>query len=156
MVVHHDRWTRSILLEALHAAGFTVEEASNGMTALRRALVTTPHIVALESKLPELSGPELMFELRDDPRTRRVAIVGVQDVVGSDASLDLPCTPMSVLSTVVQALEVRRQALATTAPIRSVIASHLGKWPLVETDSSRSSSRTRNAGRSLSSGIDTL
>src|SRR5579864_5536893 len=93
MVVHHDPWTRSSLLEALRAAGFNVEEASNGMSALRRALVTVPHIVVLESKLPELSGPELVFELRNDPRTRHAAIVGVHDVVGSDASLDLPCTP---------------------------------------------------------------
>jgi len=159
MIVDHDPWTRSHLAIALEAAGVHASTASNGMTALRQALVTLPHVVILGSQLPELSGRELMHELRADPRTEHAAVVGVHDVPAADAALELPCTALSVLAATVEALEARRQALAA-APMRSVIASPRGTWPLVAAGSSRSTSRTRNAGRSgkwrLSSGIDTL
>jgi CheY-like chemotaxis protein len=144
IVVDHNPWTRLRLTDALNDAGVQVKQASNGMTALRLALANPPHVMVLG---------------RDDPRTLHVAIVGVRDAVDADASLALPCSPLEVLATVVDALEIRRQAVAGM-PIRSVMASPRGTWPLADADSARSSSRTRNGGRSakwrLSSGIETL
>src|SRR5262249_50179218 len=109
--------------------------------------------------LPEMSTPELVHDLRADPRTRHAAIVSVHEVAGADATLRLPCTPVEVLAKLVEALEVRRQAVAA-APMRSVIASPSGAWPLLDAAASRSTSRTRNGGRSAkwrrSSGIETL
>jgi DNA-binding response OmpR family regulator len=159
ILVEHDPWARAHLSAALGVAGLQASLASNGMTALRQALVSLPHVVIVGGRLPELSGPELIGELRSDPRTRHAAIVGVHGVVGADATLHLQCTALEVLAAIVEALEVRRQALAA-APMRSVSASPRGTWPLGATASSRSTSRMRNAGRSgkwrLSSGIETL
>ena len=160
LVVDHDPWTRLHVTAALDEVGVVhVAQASNGMTALRLALENPPHVVIVGSALPELSATELMEDIRSNSRTHSAAIVGVQEVTGADAHLPNSCSPVDLLATVVEALEVRRQAVAA-APIRSVIASPRGTWPLVEGDSSRSSSRTRNGGRSgngrLSSDIETV
>lgn len=159
MVVDFDRWTRCHVTTALDELGVSVAEASNGVTALRRALADAPHVVIVGSELPELGAPELMRGLRSDPRTRHTAVVGLSNVPDGDADLQLPCTPGELLSSVASALEARRQTVAS-APIRSVIASPVGAWPAADGGSAQVISRTRNAGRSgklrLSSGIDTL
>lgn len=158
MVVDPDPWTRHLITSALNESGVQVRHASNGMTALRLALASAPHVMLLGSALPELSTTELIGTLRSEARTSQTAIVGLPEVRGADAELRLPCTSLEVLATLVEALESRRQAVA---PIRSVIASPRGTWPSTEADAvSRSSSRMRNGGRSakwrFSSGIDTL
>ena len=155
MVVDHDAWTRAQLTATLSEVGVQFAQASNGMTALRHAQADPPHVMIVGAALPELSSTELIDLLRCDSRTRHVAIVGTD----ADAQLPVPFTPLDVLATMLEALEVRRQAGVAT-PIRSVIASPRPTWPLVEGEASRSSSRIRNAGRSgkwrLSSGIETL
>jgi CheY-like chemotaxis protein len=131
MVVDHDPWTRLHVTSALDELGVSVAEASNGVTALRRALADAPHVVIVGSALPELGAPELMHGLRSDPRTRHTALVALSNVRDGDADLQLPCTPHDLLASVVYALEVRSQALAapmfqtevegrdTTAPKRA-------------------------------------
>ncbi len=159
LVVAHNPWLRHALTTTLHEFGASVGEASNGASALRKAFAEPPHLLIVGSDLPELSASELIDSLRSDPRTRSTAIVGVDGVANVDASLDLPCGALEALAVVVEALEARRHALAAT-PMRSVNASALGRAPLVDAGTARSTSRTRNAGRSgkwrLSSGIDTL
>jgi CheY-like chemotaxis protein len=130
MVVDHNRWSRLYVTDSLHQLGVSVVEASNGGSGLRRALADVPHAVIVGSGLPELDVPELMHALREDPRTRHMAIVALQDIPDCDADLTLPCTPLDALASIVRALEVRRQAL-TVVPIRSVIASPRGTRPLV-------------------------
>jgi CheY-like chemotaxis protein len=157
IVVEHDAWTRTQLAATLRELGVQVAEASNGMTALRRAEAEPPHVAFLGPALPELSAPELAAAIRSN--SRHTAVVGLHSLVGADAGLPAEFTPLNLLATMLQALEVRRQAVVAT-PIRSVIASPRGTWPSVEGSSSRSSSRTRKGGRSgnarLSSGIETL
>ena len=159
LVADHNRWTRLNVAAALDAAGLSVTEASNGVSAMRTALDLALHIVIIGPELPEIGAVELAEGLRSDPRTRHIAIVGLHNEVDADAALELPCNPIDLLAAVADALETRRHVLAA-APIRSVMASPRGTWPLVEGTSSRSTSRTRNAGRSgkvrLRSGIDTL
>jgi CheY-like chemotaxis protein len=160
LVVDHDPWSRLHLTTALSDLGVQVAHASNGMTALRRAQAEAPHAMIVGSSLPELSPAELVRALRSDPRTNQTAIVGVHNVVDADATLQLPCTPFDVLSTVVEALEEMRRQAAAATPIRSVSASPRGGSGLAGSTSARSNSRTRNAGRSAkwrwSSSIETL
>jgi CheY-like chemotaxis protein len=173
MVVDHNRWSRLYVTDSLQQLGVSVVEASNGGSALRRALADVPNAVIVRSGLPELDAPELTHALREDPRTRHMAIVALQDIPDCDADLTLPCTPLNALASIVSActplnalasivsaLEVRRQAL-TVVPMRSVIASPRGTGPLVEGGGSwRTNSRMRSAGRSgkwrFRSDIETL
>jgi CheY-like chemotaxis protein len=135
MVVDHNRWSRLHVTDSLQQLGVSVVEASNGGSALRRALADVPHAVIVASGLPELDAPELMHALRENPRTRHTAIVALQDIPDCDADLALPCTPLDALASIVSALEVRRQALKV-APMRSVIASPrlapCGHWSRAE------------------------
>jgi CheY-like chemotaxis protein len=108
LIADHNRWTRLNLASMLIEAGMLVSEASNGFSALRLALERAPQIVVIGPQLPEMGGAELSDRLRADPVTRHTAIVGVHDVVDADASLALPCNPVELLATVVQALEARR------------------------------------------------
>lgn len=159
MVVDHNPWLRHALSTALEHVGVTVSEASNGASAMRKAIADPPHLVIVGSEVPELSGVELIDSLRSDPRTRCTAIIGMRGATNVDASLNVPCDPIELLAAIVDGLEARRQALAAT-PMRSVNASAVGTWPFVDSGAARSTSRTRKAGRSgqwrFSSGIETL
>lgn len=159
LVADHDRWARSAIAAMLREAGADVLEASNGVSALRTALGSAPHVAVIGRVLPEIDPDELARGLRQDQRTRNIAIIGARESDAVDVSLALPCGPIELLGSIVRALQARHQAVAA-APIRSVIASPFGNWPLVEGGSSRATSRIRKAGRSgkwrLSNGIETL
>ena len=159
LVVDHNPWLRHALSTALEHVGATVAEASNGASAMRKAVADPPHLVILGPELPEIGVVDVIDGMRSDPRTRHTAIIGVHGDAEFDASLSVPFGSVDVLAAVVEALEVRRQALAGT-PMRSVSASAFGARPLLESGAARSTSSTRKAGRStkwrFSRGIETL
>ena len=173
LVADHDKWTRLNLSTMLDDAGFHVEQASNGITAMRLAEMAQPQIVLLRHNLPELGAADVLHMLRTDRRTRHCAVLQLQDCavaddeLDSDGLLNLPCLPVELLATVIDALETRHAVRGSVAPsqveagvpIRSVSAS-MRAWPLVATGAAQATSKMRNAGRSgkclRSSDIDTL
>ncbi len=173
LVADHDKWTRLNLSTMLDDAGFLVEQASNGISAVRIAEIAQPHIVLLRHNLPELGAVDVLHLLRTDRRTRHCAVLQLQDYaiaddeLDSDGLLNLPCHPVDLLATVVDALESRHAVRGSAAPnqveavvpTRSVSAS-MRAWPLVATGAAQATSKMRNAGRSgkclRSSDIDTL
>jgi len=161
LVADHDKWTRLNLSTMLDDAGFHVEQASNGVSAMRIAEVAQPQIVLLRHNLPELGAVDVLHMLRTDRRTRHCAVLQLQDWtiadddLDSDGLLNLPCHPVELLATVVNALETRHAVRGSVAqsqadvgvPMRSVSAS-MRAWPLVATGTAQATSRMRNAGRS--------
>jgi DNA-binding response OmpR family regulator len=81
LVIDDDAFVASMLAEVLSEAGYDVHTASNGFSAVRLAHTSRPALVLLDLALPELSGAEVLAELRGDAATRDVAIV----VVTADA-----------------------------------------------------------------------
>jgi CheY-like chemotaxis protein len=77
LVVDHDVFMASALAELLEEGGFDVHTASNGFSALRRAIELRPTLILLDLALPERSGVELLEDLRAEPSTRDAAIVVV-------------------------------------------------------------------------------
>jgi DNA-binding response OmpR family regulator len=158
----------------LDEAGFRVEQASNGVAALRIAEIAQPQIVLLRHNLPEIAADDVLATLKSDLKTRHCAVLQLHEPGNADGELevdgcvDLPCDPIELLAAVMEALETRsavrgsvaRRQPEVGAPIRSVSASARGVWPLVVSDASRATSRMRNAGRSgkcrISSDIETL
>jgi CheY-like chemotaxis protein len=126
LVADYDRWTRLSVTSMLATAGFSVQEASNGMSALRMAWAAAPDVVMVGPELPEIASDELAHLLRSDSRTRNVAVV----------PLSMPCTPMELVTTIVGAIDEQRSlapamqplyaVVATAAPTRSVSASLRG------------------------------
>jgi CheY-like chemotaxis protein len=77
LVVDDDVFVLSALAELLSEEGYDVHTASNGFSAVRLAMECRPLVVLLDLALPELSGADVLAELRGDPATREGAIVVV-------------------------------------------------------------------------------
>jgi CheY-like chemotaxis protein len=92
--------------DLLGEAGFAVDEASNGMAALRIAATDPPHIVLIGRDLPELSPADVVTTLRNDPRTRHTAVMRVQDFANS----------IELLAAVLSSLEARREGRVHERP----------------------------------------
>jgi two-component system, OmpR family, KDP operon response regulator KdpE len=75
LVVEDDPSLRVALAELLDEAGFKVSSASNGYSGLRLAALEHPRVVLLDLGLPELTGVEVLHELRASPETRDTAVI---------------------------------------------------------------------------------
>lgn len=64
LVVDDDPTVREVVAGYLARAGFTVDEAADGMDALARARHTPPDLVVLDLMLPGLDGLEVLRRLR--------------------------------------------------------------------------------------------
>jgi DNA-binding response OmpR family regulator len=77
LVIEDDEGTRDLYTAQLASAGFMVLEAADGATGIEKALCFGPHAVVLDLMLPGLDGFKVATRLRDEDRTREVAIVAV-------------------------------------------------------------------------------
>jgi two-component system cell cycle response regulator DivK len=76
LVVEDDPWIRSLLTDLLSAEGYDVEVTSNGISALRLAREHHPDVVLLDLAMPEMSGLDVLRELRQERTTASVPIIG--------------------------------------------------------------------------------
>ena len=80
-MVDDDVVLRAALAELLEEEGFlNVIQASNGFSGLRLAFEHHPQVVLLDLMLPELSGADVLRELRNGPGARELAIVVVTGI----------------------------------------------------------------------------
>jgi CheY-like chemotaxis protein len=75
LVVDDDVHLRALLTELLEDEGFDVTTASNGFSGLRLAEERRPRLMLLDVVMPELSGAEVLHELRASSATRDIAVV---------------------------------------------------------------------------------
>jgi two-component system phosphate regulon response regulator PhoB len=75
LIVEDEPDVADLLAHHLKAAGFSVEIANNGRTALNSVRNQPPTLVVLDLMLPEMSGLDLCRILKSDPRTSKIAIV---------------------------------------------------------------------------------
>src|SRR5262245_37523155 len=64
LLVEDDRWLRYVMAELLADDGYRVREAATGTQALALVEEETPDAVVLDLNLPELSGLDVLHELR--------------------------------------------------------------------------------------------
>jgi DNA-binding response OmpR family regulator len=90
LLVEDDAPLRSVYRTALRVAGFYVNEAGNGMDALRALEADPPDLVVLDLGLPVVSGYAVRAELAAQSHTRDIPVVVV---TGNepDVPLDVPC-----------------------------------------------------------------
>ena len=65
----------SVLHDALDEAGFTVLVATNGESALQRALQALPDVVLLDAMMPGMDGFEVARRLKANPATAPIPII---------------------------------------------------------------------------------
>src|SRR6201984_793418 len=75
LIVEDEADVADLLAHHLKAAGFSVEIAHNGHTALDAVKNLSPTLVVLDLMLPEMSGLDICRILKSDPRTSNIAIV---------------------------------------------------------------------------------
>ena len=91
LVVEDDDELRQYYRQALTFAGFEVEQARDGLSALYRIDADPPDLVVLDLGLPKVSGLTVQQEVAANALTRHIPIVVV---TGSPADLDelkVPC-----------------------------------------------------------------
>ena len=100
---------------ALEHAGFTVEGAVDGATAITHARAATPDVIVLDVRLPDISGWDVCKALKADPQTKEIPIIILTAAAsatlaqqaldaGCAAHLLKPCYPEDLTRTVREVL----------------------------------------------------
>ena len=85
LVVDDDPDINEVVQEGLHSAGYETVGALTGAEALAEVGRRCPDLVLLDQMLPDIDGVEICRRLREAPETRRVPIVFLTAMGGSDA-----------------------------------------------------------------------
>ena len=104
LVVEDSPVIQRLIEVCLRPAGFEVDAALDGGTALTKAAVVTPDLVVLDVGLPDMTGWEVLEHLRADPTTRETVVLMLTgdareeterraDALGADAFLTKPFRP---------------------------------------------------------------
>jgi CheY-like chemotaxis protein len=83
LVVEDDEDTRGALGEVLADEGYSVSEASDGATALRRLRSQRPHLMLLDLGLPQMRGEELLRAKAADPLMADIPVLVLSGAPGT-------------------------------------------------------------------------
>ncbi len=75
LIVDDDEISRYLLKAVLANSGYRILEAFGGIEGLRMARETKPDLVILDLSMPDLSGFDVLNELKQDPATRPIPVV---------------------------------------------------------------------------------
>lgn len=106
LLVEDDDELRELLARYLSGQGFTVREAANGKDGLALALGQHCDIVVLDIMLPDISGLEVLRELRSQTHLPVVLLTARGDEtdrivgfeVGADDYIPKPCNPRELVA----------------------------------------------------------
>jgi DNA-binding response OmpR family regulator len=118
LIVEDDADLRRVWRLALQLEGFEVEEAGDGIMALRRLDNHPPDLVVLDLGLPALGGLSVQQEIAAHAVTRDIPIVIVTGSPDDLSAVDVSCVlrkpigPEQLIATVRRCL---RSAVSTTA-----------------------------------------
>jgi CheY-like chemotaxis protein len=87
LVVDDSMLIRHTICRFLEKRGFQVESASNGREALEIVGRTPPTLIFTDLQMPQMSGPELITELKAHPETAAIPIVVVAARHGAGETL---------------------------------------------------------------------
>ncbi|MDN5765547.1 MAG: response regulator transcription factor, partial [Humibacillus sp.] len=82
LVVEDEPNIRELLATSLRFAGFEVETAGDGASALAMAEISEPDLVVLDVMLPDVDGFEVTRRLRDRGRQQPIVFVTARDATG--------------------------------------------------------------------------
>ncbi|MDO8516237.1 MAG: response regulator [bacterium] len=87
LIVDDEAAVRKPLADELQFQGFSVLEAVNGKEGLRLALEKKPDLILLDIAMPEMTGLEVIRELRKDAWGKRARIIFITQLPADDAIL---------------------------------------------------------------------
>lgn len=75
VVVDDDREIREIVSFVLQRHGLEVDAITDGQQLYTTLALSLPDLIILDVMMPGIDGFRLCFELRNDPRTKRIPII---------------------------------------------------------------------------------
>ncbi len=75
LVVDDDESLSSIIATALEKEGFTTLSAKTGRDALEKARIEAPDLILLDQVLPDISGNEVLKQLKLDIQTKNIPVM---------------------------------------------------------------------------------
>jgi two-component system, OmpR family, phosphate regulon response regulator PhoB len=115
LVVDDDETVRSVIAEVLDDAGYVVLEADCGRQALRLAHEHVPLIVVMDHMLPDMSGLDVLEQLRAHPSSRYIPVMLVSGLAHKLVDRDHGADGVLAKPFDITALVERVDALATYA-----------------------------------------
>jgi CheY-like chemotaxis protein len=91
LIVEDDVDLRDLFRQALVIAGFDVQEAGDGLAALRLIDTNPPDLVVLDLQMPIINGEVVRQELAAQAHLRQIPIVVVTGTAGPHKHLDVYC-----------------------------------------------------------------
>jgi CheY-like chemotaxis protein len=85
LIVDDQPASRYILAKLIEHQPFWVREATNGTDALRAAKEVAPQLIFLDLDMPDISGFEVLDQLKADPVTRTIPVAIVTSLVLNEA-----------------------------------------------------------------------
>lgn len=128
LVVDDNEQNRYVMLRSLRNPDWIVEACATGFQALEKVKSSSPDLVILDMRLPDIPGYEVCRRIKQDPETSHIPVLQVSAYVGEqgkaaarDAGADRflvhPLDPR-VLSDVVSSLLTGRPSTANLNPDR--------------------------------------
>jgi CheY-like chemotaxis protein len=75
LIVDDDKLVRQALADALARKGFTIELAADGREGLKKALENDVDLVLTDIRMPEMTGLEMVEEIRKDEEGKKLPVV---------------------------------------------------------------------------------
>jgi CheY-like chemotaxis protein len=75
LVVEDSPTSRKVISMVLAKRGYTIEEAATGGAALRKLDTALPNLILLDAMLPDMTGYDILFRLKNDDRLKEVPVV---------------------------------------------------------------------------------
>jgi CheY-like chemotaxis protein len=108
LVVDDNPDSIDIIRSILEAFGFSVQAATSGTEALEMLAGELPHVILLDVMMPEMSGLEVLEQIKANPKWATVPVILVtaktqdEDVLvgyqyGADYYITKPCTSKQLL-----------------------------------------------------------
>lgn len=72
----------------LKADGFEVETAADGSEGFNKAKLFKPDLILLDVMMPKLNGFEMLGILKQSPETKRIPVILLTNVGGSEAEIE--------------------------------------------------------------------
>ena len=89
LIVEDFETLRKLVADHLGACGYQVLEAANGKAAIQTAISGKPNLILLDIRLPDISGLDVVRELRKLSQTKKIPIVGWSAESGSNPQREM-------------------------------------------------------------------
>ena len=139
LVVDDEEAVRYMLSSLITSAGYTVDTATDGVTAINALQTKLFHVVLCDVKMPKVDGVEVLkFAKNNFPSIEVIMLTGIGDVkiavecmkLGAYDFITKPSTSDELLSTVGRALE-RRQLLIDNVVLKNQLEHLQGSFNMV-------------------------